>query len=331
MENALSLNNISFSYNSKQPSVIKDFSLQVQKGSFTTLLGSSGSGKTTILKLISGFLFPSEGQIFVNGKLVNDVAPEDRKIGMVFQDYALFPHMNVKNNLLYGLKIKNKKQKKENRKTDDELYSILEKTANSLDLLNLLDRFPNELSGGQQQRLALGRALVLEPQILLMDEPLSSLDTKLRQNLRTELKDLQQRLNITTIYVTHDQEEALFLSDKIAVLNQGKLVQYASSKDIYFSPADRFTAEFIGNANFIQINNQQYMIRPEWINIKNKKEKSDDVEAKVISKDFLGNKFRYKLDYNNQIIFADLSSAYLTEYNKNDVVYLDFICKKLFS
>lgn len=331
MENALSLNNISFSYNSKQPSVIKDFSLQVQKGSFTTLLGSSGSGKTTILKLISGFLFPSEGQIFVNGKLVNDVAPEDRKIGMVFQDYALFPHMNVKNNLLYGLKIKNKKQKKENRKTDDELYSILEKTANSLDLLNLLDRFPNELSGGQQQRLALGRALVLEPQILLMDEPLSSLDTKLRQNLRTELKDLQQRLNITTIYVTHDQEEALFLSDKIAVLNQGKLVQYASSKDIYFSPADRFTAEFIGNANFIQINNQQYMIRPEWINIKNKKEKSDDVEAKVISKDFLGNKLRYKLDYNNQIIFADLSSAYLTEYNKNDVVYLDFICKKLFS
>lgn len=331
MENALSLNNISFSYNSKQPSVIKDFSLQVQKGSFTTLLGSSGSGKTTILKLISGFLFPSEGQIFVNGKLVNDVAPEDRKIGMVFQDYALFPHMNVKNNLLYGLKIKNKKQKKENRKTDDELYSILEKTANSLDLLNLLDRFPNELSGGQQQRLALGRALVLEPQILLMDEPLSSLDTKLRQNLRTELKDLQQRLNITTIYVTHDQEEALFLSDKIAVLNQGKLVQYASSKDIYFSPADRFTAEFIGNANFIQINNQQYMIRPEWINIKNKKEKSDDVEAKVISKDFLGNKLRYKLDYNNQMIFADLSSAYLTEYNKNDVVYLDFICKKLFS
>lgn len=331
MENALSLNNISFSYNSKQPSVIKDFSLQVQKGSFTTLLGSSGSGKTTILKLISGFLFPSEGQIFVNGKLVNDVAPEDRKIGMVFQDYALFPHMNVKNNLLYGLKIKNKKQIKENRKTDDELYSILKKTANSLDLLNLLDRFPNELSGGQQQRLALGRALVLEPQILLMDEPLSSLDTKLRQNLRTELKDLQQRLNITTIYVTHDQEEALFLSDKIAVLNQGKLVQYASSKDVYFSPADRFTAEFIGNANFIQINNQQYMIRPEWINIKNKKEKSDDVEAKVISKDFLGNKFRYKLDYNNQIIFADLSSAYLTEYNKNDVVYLDFICKKLFS
>lgn len=331
MENALSLNNISFSYNSKQPSVIKDFSLQVQKGSFTTLLGSSGSGKTTILKLISGFLFPSEGQIFVNGKLVNDVAPEDRKIGMVFQDYALFPHMNVKNNLLYGLKIKNKKQKKENRKTDDELYSILEKTANSLDLLNLLDRFPNELSGGQQQRLALGRALVLEPQILLMDEPLSSLDTKLRQNLRTELKDLQQRLNITTIYVTHDQEEALFLSDKIAVLNQGKLVQYASSKDVYFSPADRFTAEFIGNANFIQINNQQYMIRPEWINIKNKKEKSDDVEAKVISKDFLGNKLRYKLDYNNQMIFADLSSAYLTEYNKNDVVYLDFICKKLFS
>lgn len=331
MENALSLNNISFSYNSKQPSVIKDFSLQVQKGSFTTLLGSSGSGKTTILKLISGFLFPSEGQIFVNGKLVNDVAPEERKIGMVFQDYALFPHMNVKNNLLYGLKIKNKKQIKENRKTDDELYSILEKTANSLDLLNLLDRFPNELSGGQQQRLALGRALVLEPQILLMDEPLSSLDTKLRQNLRTELKDLQQRLNITTIYVTHDQEEALFLSDKIAVLNQGKLVQYASSKDIYFSPADRFTAEFIGNANFIQINNQQYMIRPEWINIKNKKEKSDDVEAKVISKDFLGNKLRYKLDYNNQMIFADLSSAYLTEYNKNDVVYLDFICKKLFS
>lgn len=331
MENALSLNNISFSYNSKQPSVIKDFSLQVQKGSFTTLLGSSGSGKTTILKLISGFLFPSEGQIFVNGKLVNDVAPEDRKIGMVFQDYALFPHMNVKNNLLYGLKIKNKKQIKENRKTDDELYSILKKTANSLDLLNLLDRFPNELSGGQQQRLALGRALVLEPQILLMDEPLSSLDTKLRQNLRTELKDLQQRLNITTIYVTHDQEEALFLSDKIAVLNQGKLVQYASSKDVYFSPADRFTAEFIGNANFIQINNQQYMIRPEWINIKNKKEKSDDVEAKVISKDFLGNKLRYKLDYNNQMIFADLSSAYLTEYNKNDVVYLDFICKKLFS
>lgn len=329
MENTLILSNISFSYGNSKEKVIDDFSLKVEKGSFTTLLGASGSGKTTLLRLISGFLEPVSGQIIINGQCVNKESPENRKIGMVFQDYALFPHMSVEENIMYGLKLKNNKVQKSERKTKEELNFLLHQTSQVLDLDSLLKRFPSELSGGQQQRVALGRALILEPGLLLMDEPLSSLDTKLRQSLRTQLKEIQQRLNITTVYVTHDQEEALSLSDKIAVLENGKLSGQGTSKELYFNPQNRFTAQFIGNSNFIIENKQEYLIRPEWICIhKETDSKSDFLGAKVIAQEFLGSKTRYKLETKSGILFADTISTPDQDYSTGAKVMLEFLYKK---
>lgn len=333
MENALSLKNISFAYNNSSDSVIKNFSLDVEKGSFTTLLGASGSGKTTLLRLISGFLEPTAGKILIDGKAVNGIAPENRKIGMVFQDYALFPHMTVEQNILYGLKLKNSSLPKKQKYTKDKIQELINNTAKNLDIDMLLNRYPNELSGGQQQRVALARALVLEPNILLMDEPLSSLDTKLRQSVRTELKEIQKRLKITTIYVTHDQEEALCLSDKIAVLNEGKLMQYGTSRQIYFAPADRYTAEFIGNANFINLSGKEYMVRPEWVKISTEtpasiSENALYMEGTVENSEFLGGKVRYCVETEQGKINADSTSAYLEDIKIGTKVYLKFLYKK---
>ena len=288
---ALSLKNISYSYKENNAPVIKDFSLDVTKGSFTTLLGPSGCGKTTLLRLISGFLVPSSGTIELNGISQKGIEPDKRKIGMVFQDYALFPHMSVKQNILFGLKLKYDKAsgKKLSKDVQEEKAA---KIAENLDLQNLLDRYPNELSGGQQQRVALARALVLDPEILLMDEPLSSLDTKLREKVREELKIIQQKLKITTVYVTHDQEEALSLSDKIAVINDGSLLQYGTPRELYFKPQDNFTADFVGRANFVSLEGETYIIRPEWFEL-NKTEKQGIVEGKVVSASFLGDRTRF--------------------------------------
>ena len=260
----LSINNVSFKY--KNIPVIKNFSLDVEEGSFTTLLGSSGCGKTTLLRLISGFLEPGEGTISINGKVMNGVLPNKRKVGMVFQDYALFPHLTVEQNLGYGLKLS-----KEPKYSKEQIKKLVLESAESLGIQELLGRYPAELSGGQQQRVALGRALVLKPNLLLMDEPLSSLDTKLRIKVREELKEIQKNLGITTIYVTHDQEEALSLSNKIAVINQGTLVQYGTPMEVYFKPADKFVAELVGQSNFVTIRNKNieetFLVRPEWINL----------------------------------------------------------------
>ena len=290
-EIALSLKNISYSYKGNNAPVIKGFSLDVMKGSFTTLLGPNGCGKTTLLRLISGFLVPSTGSVELNGINQKGIEPEKRKIGMVFQDYALFPHMTVKQNILFGLKIKRDKlsnKKLEKGQQEEKAARIAE----TLDLQNLLERFPNELSGGQQQRVALARALVLDPEILLMDEPLSSLDTKLREKVREELKTIQQKLKITTVYVTHDQEEALSLSDKIAVINDGSLLQYGTPRELYFKPQDNFTADFVGRANFVSLENETYIIRPEWFEL-NKTETQGLVEGKVVSASFLGDRTRF--------------------------------------
>ena len=290
-EIALSLKDISYSYRGSNAPVVKNFSLDVTKGSFTTLLGPSGCGKTTLLRLISGFLEPSTGTIELNGTNQKGIEPDKRKIGMVFQDYALFPHMTVRQNILFGLKIKRDKlsNKKLSKSRQEEKAA---KIAENLDLQNLLDRFPNELSGGQQQRVALARSLVLDPEILLMDEPLSSLDTKLREKVREELKVIQQKLKITTVYVTHDQEEALSLSDKIAVINDGSLLQYGTPRELYFKPQDNFTADFVGRANFVSLENETYIIRPEWFEL-NKTETQGLVEGKVVSASFLGDRTRF--------------------------------------
>lgn len=313
----LSLENVSFSYGKNQ--VVNNLSLEVQQGEFITLLGSSGCGKTTILRLISGFLNPSEGLIKINGIIQNGILPDKRKIGMVFQDYALFPHMTVEQNLLYGLKLK-----KELKGKIKEQQEIVFNTAKSLGIEELLKRYPNELSGGQQQRVALGRALVLEPHILLMDEPLSSLDAKLRIKVREELKEIQQRLKITTIYVTHDQDEALGLSDKIALLNQGQIVQYDVPAKLYFEPNSKFTADFIGQANFIEENNKTIVVRPEWIKVAEKSK--NKLCGKIIKKDFLGNLVRYKIETSEGILIADHNS-FENNFGVGDVVSLDFLKK----
>ena len=303
----LKLENVKFAY--KNTSVIEDFNLSVDEGSFTTLLGSSGCGKTTILRLISGFLNPDSGIIKINGEIQNNVLPNRRKVGMVFQDYALFPHLTVEQNLFYGLNLtrSSKEQKAQNEQ-------IVKTTARNLDIEYLMNRFPSELSGGQQQRVALGRALVLQPKILLMDEPLSSLDTNLRLKVREELKEIQQRLKITTVYVTHDREEAFSLSDKIAVMNNGKIVQYDTPENLYFEPKNRFAAEFSGAANFILQDGKTFLVRPDWLTVnegilnstesKNKKL----ISGKIISSSFLGSRVEYKVQTENQILTVDSES-----------------------
>jgi ABC-type Fe3+/spermidine/putrescine transport system ATPase subunit len=238
---------------------VDGFSLPVPRGSFTTLLGPSGCGKTTLLRIIAGFFEPDSGQVKIGGKDQRGIAPEKRDAGMVFQDYALFPHMSARENLAYGLRIR----KLDRPARDREIA----RTAEILGLEGLLDRYPGELSGGQQQRLALGRAVILKPRLLLMDEPLSNLDAKLRLRVRTELKDIQRRLGITTIYVTHDQEEALSLSDYIAVMNKGRLEQAGTPEEVYYSPASAFAADFSGPANFVVHQGKRYLVRPEWFSV----------------------------------------------------------------
>ena len=311
IEKALCIENLTYSYKNKEKPAVSNFSLQVEKGSFTTLLGPSGCGKTTLLRCISGFLNPTEGSIYINGVNQNDVEPNKRKIGMVFQDYALFPHLSVEANIMYGLKVNNtyvdsngKIKKYSKRQLQEKVHGVTE----ILDLQDYLSRYPHELSGGQQQRVALARAIVLNPEVLLMDEPLSSLDTKLREKVRDELKEIQHKLGITTIYVTHDQEEALSLSDTIAIINNGTLQQIGSPRDVYYKPANAFVADFVGRANFLQLQGQSYMVRPEWlteVTIDNDS-KTDKIQGTVISSAFLGDKTRFRIQTEKGIIIADL-------------------------
>lgn len=311
IEKALCIENLTYSYKNKEKPAVLNFSLQVEKGSFTTLLGPSGCGKTTLLRCISGFLNPTEGSIYINGVNQNDVEPNKRKIGMVFQDYALFPHLSVEANIMYGLKVNNtyvnsngKIKKYSKRQLQEKVHGVTE----ILDLQDYLSRYPHELSGGQQQRVALARAIVLNPEVLLMDEPLSSLDTKLREKVRDELKEIQHKLGITTIYVTHDQEEALSLSDTIAIINNGTLQQIGSPRDVYYKPANAFVADFVGRANFLQLQGQSYMVRPEWLTevTVDNDSKTDKIEGTVISSAFLGDKTRFRIKTEEGIIIADL-------------------------
>ncbi len=223
--------------------VVSHISLAIEQGELFTLLGPSGCGKTTLLRLIAGFYAPDEGEVRFDDRRVNEVPPHERGIGMVFQNYALWPHMTVTGNVAYGLKL----QKTGSAAMAQRVEAVLEKVK----LAGLGDRYPGQLSGGQQQRVALARALVLNPKILLLDEPLSNLDAKIRIQVRAEIRKLQKELGITTVYVTHDQEEALTLSDRIAVFNQGKVLQVGSPRDLYERPASRFVADFIGINNLI--------------------------------------------------------------------------------
>jgi ABC-type Fe3+/spermidine/putrescine transport system ATPase subunit len=217
--------------------------LDIADGELFTLLGPSGCGKTTLLRLIAGFYRPDAGEIWFGERRVDGLPPYARNIGMVFQNYALWPHMTVRANVSYGLRLR--------KLGADQIARRLEEGLRQVNLAGLEDRYPGQLSGGQQQRVALARALVLNPDILLLDEPLSNLDAKIRVQVRTEIRRLQQALGITTVYVTHDQEEALSLSDRVAVMRDGRLQQVATPKELYERPANRFVADFVGTNNLI--------------------------------------------------------------------------------
>jgi thiamine transport system ATP-binding protein len=223
-------------------SALNDVSITVDQGEFFTLVGPSGCGKTTTLRTIAGFESPTEGTVTIDGEDVTDRPPEDRNVGVVFQNYALFPHMNVRENVGYGLRHRDPPGGVSRRERVDELLELV-------DMTGLAERDPTELSGGQQQRIALARALAPGPELLLLDEPLSALDVRLRERLRVTLREIQQSLDITTVYVTHDQEEALAISDRVAVVADGGIQQVGSPEAIYRSPASRFVAEFVGDNN----------------------------------------------------------------------------------
>ncbi|MGI5999570.1 MAG: ABC transporter ATP-binding protein [Candidatus Merdisoma sp.] len=224
--------------------VVKKLNLDVEEGEFLTMLGPSGCGKTTTLRMIAGFEVPTSGQIFLEGEEVDDKKPNERNVNTVFQNYALFPHMNVFDNIAFGLV--EKKVKK------DEIRSRVEEMIKLVQLDGMEKRMPAQMSGGQKQRVAIARALVNRPKVLLLDEPLGALDLKLRKQMQGELKALQRRLGITFIYVTHDQEEALTMSDRIAVMNRGRLEQVGTPEEVYNHPETKFVADFIGESNIIE-------------------------------------------------------------------------------
>ena len=223
--------------------ILDDLNLYIRENEFLTLLGPSGCGKTTTLRIIGGFLFPDEGSVIFDGKNITQLAPNKRQLNTVFQKYALFPNMNVAENIAFGLRIK----KKSKAYIDDKIKYALK----LVNLEDFKDRYPDSLSGGQQQRIAIARAIVNEPKVLLLDEPLGALDLKLRQDMQYELMRLKEELGITFIYITHDQEEALTMSDKIIVMNKGYIQQMGTPEDIYNEPENAFVADFIGDSNII--------------------------------------------------------------------------------
>ena len=238
---ALEFNSVTIGYG--KFIAVSNVSLIAPKGSFVALLGPSGCGKTTLLRSIAGLVEPISGQIVINGRAVNDVPIYRRNIGMVFQNYALFPHKTVGDNIAFGLKYKGVPKSARQKKVQEALELVR--------LPHVAERYPSELSGGQQQRIAIARALITEPDVLLLDEPLSALDANLRADMRAEIRYLQKKTGITTVFVTHDQEEALSLADIVVVMRQGEIVQSGTPEDVYRRPSSRFVAEFLGNANII--------------------------------------------------------------------------------
>lgn len=248
--------------------------LDIYAGEFLTLLGPSGSGKTTVLRMIAGFERPDSGTIKLNGVDVSRLPPYERDVNTVFQDYALFPHMDVISNIEYGLRIQGIEKKERNQRAEKALQQVR--------LDGYGSRKPAELSGGQRQRVALARALVNRPSVLLLDEPLGALDLKLREQMQIELKDLQREVGITFIFVTHDQEEALSMSDRIAVFNNGRIEQLGSAREVYENPKSPFVSEFVGQTNKINLEEQKINIRPEFITVSRSSQLGDRMVKGVL-------------------------------------------------
>lgn len=238
---------------------VNDICLDIRNGEFLTLLGPSGSGKTTLLMMIAGFLDISKGEIALDGASISDVPAEKRNFGMVFQGYALFPHMTVRDNVGYALSVR--------KRPTDEIRNRVDEMLELVQLQEFADRKPRQLSGGQQQRVALARALCFAPPVLLLDEPLGALDKKLRVEVQEQLKDIHRRVGTTFIYVTHDQEEALSMSDRIVIMRDGAIEQVGTPKELYERPINQFTASFLGKSNFIHQNGKIFALRPEKIDL----------------------------------------------------------------
>src|SRR5215213_8040770 len=246
---------------------VRDVDLEIAAGEFFTMLGPSGSGKTTTLRLIAGFERPDAGRIELQGNDVSDVPPYSRNVNTVFQDYALFPHMSVRENVEYGLRVKKVAKQERGQRAEDALDMVR--------LSGYGDRKPGQLSGGQRQRVALARAIVNRPAVLLLDEPLGALDLKLRQQMQVELKQIQGEVGITFVYVTHDQEEALTMSDRIAVFNDGRIEQLGAPNDVYEKPANLFVAGFVGVSNVLEREGKRFTVRPEKIRILGEGDRAD--------------------------------------------------------
>lgn len=287
--------------------VLSNVDLDIREGELVTLLGPSGCGKSTLLRCIAGLTDLDGGHILLEGKDIVNLPPRSREIGMVFQSYALFPNLTVSENIEYGMKMRGV-SKEARRQRSDELLALV-------DLGDKRDAYPQHLSGGQQQRVALARSLAVQPKVLLLDEPLSALDAKIRKNLRTEIRDIQKKFNMTTIFVTHDQEEALTLSDRVCLMNKGRIVQQGTPEELYSTPKTEFVARFMGSYNvltrtealqlFGQVNRtaESFAIRPEALvlvtgSARNGAELAGKriVEGKVHSVSILGNIIRYAVD-----------------------------------
>ncbi|MFK4825527.1 ABC transporter ATP-binding protein [Paenochrobactrum sp. BZR 588] len=345
----LNLKNLQKSFGTN--TVVHDFSLAVEKGEFVSFLGPSGCGKTTVLRMIAGFETPDRGMIEIDGKDVVDLKPNQRNIGMVFQAYALFPNMTVAQNVAFGLRIAGK-SKQERDATVKEMLSLIR-------LEHLADRYPYQMSGGQQQRVALARALATKPQVLLLDEPLSALDAKIRVSLREEIRAIQQKLGITTIFVTHDQEEALSISDRIVVMHEGKADQVGTPFEIYNQPSTRFVASFVGTLNMLeghvenllanQINLDGNLItlpqpitgvadkapvtlalRPEAIRLNNKNPEDVTVSATIEDVHFLGSVIRTRVKLNqNQLSLDSFNDPAIAPPKRGDKVKVSFAAHDL--
>lgn len=235
---------------------VESLDLDVAQGEFLALLGPSGCGKTTAMRMIAGITAPDSGEVHVGDKRIDLLPPENRNIGLVFQSYALFPHMTVANNVGFGLRMRGVSVGDRKRRIDQALRLV--------DLAALGGRYPRELSGGQQQRVALARAIVIEPSVLLLDEPLSNLDAKLREQLREDLRALQRRLGTTTIYVTHDQSEAMAMADRVVLMNAGRVIEIGNPRDLYRAPRHRFTAEFLGHTNLVPATAFKGLFKTAW-------------------------------------------------------------------
>lgn len=286
---------------------VKNISFQLEKGELVSFLGPSGCGKTTLLNIIGGFVKNDSGSIYLEDKDITEYPPEKREIVTVFQNYALFPHMNVIENVKYGLKYRGY-NKEEQIKLAKEYLKIV-------GLEGYEKNSVGELSGGQQQRVALARALVLQPKILLLDEPFSNLDAKLKIAMREEIKELQKRLGISMIFVTHDQEEALSISDRIVVMSNGEIVQIGKPEEIYYSPKNRYVAEFIGKINFLEIGNK----RPE--EIKMRRDNSGD--AVILNREFMGATTLFVVERLEKKIYVTIPGEEALKYKVGDRVVLE--------